>query len=148
MPRLCQQMCCKRGSSRGRMLHSLPSTISDSSPSSNHFLAHYPDTRSDRGHTRVVSSQPSQTCPSATALPSSFQHSSYTAHFTYQCSLDRLLIKATITVTFQKEPSIAEGHLTSTMGKNNIAQGEPSALNFDSSKAESRKSRSPHGQQE
>ena len=140
-------MRCKRGSSRGRMLHSSPSTVSDSSsPSSNHFSARYPNTRSGRGRTRVVNSQPLQTYPSATALPSSSQHSSYTAHFTYQCSLDRPLNKATIIVTFQEEPSITEGRPTSAMEKNDIAQGEPSALNSDSSRVESRKSGPPHSQ--
>lgn len=85
MPRLRQRMCCRRGSSRGRMLLSSPSTVFGSSSSlSNHFSARYLDTRSGRGHTRIVSSQPSQTYTSATALPSSSQHSSYTAHFTYQ----------------------------------------------------------------
>lgn len=145
MPR----MRCRRGSSKGRMLHSSPSTVSNSSsPSSNHFLARYLDTCSGRGRTRVVSSQPLQTCPSATALPSSSQHSSYTTHFTYQCSLDRPLIKATITVMFQEEPSIVEGRPTRVMEKNDTAQGNPSALNSDSSRAESRKSGPPHGRQE
>lgn len=113
MPRPRQRMRSKRGSSRGRLQCSSPSTASESSsPSSNYLSAYYLATHSGRGHTRTVRPLPLQTRPFASASPSSPQQANHPAQFTYHCTLNRPIITAIIIVMFQEEPPRDEGRPT------------------------------------
>lgn len=125
MSRLHHRMGSRRGSSRDRLPRSLPSTISDSSsPTENYVSGRYLETRNGRGCLSTTHSLPLQTTIPNTDIPSSSRHPNHSDQFIYHFSLNRPLIKATITVTFQEEPSSDKGHPTSAMEKRDNAQSK------------------------
>lgn len=109
MPHLRQRMRCYRGSTRGQPLRapSSPSTESSSGHCSDYYAGRYPNTRSGRG--RVVGSGHHMDFP-APRFPtaSSPSPTTRTAQFSFNFSLNRPRITASVTVVFREEAQTEE----------------------------------------
>ena len=110
MPHLRQWMHCCRGRTRGQPLRapSIPSTESSSGQSSDYYAGRYPNTMSGRG--RIVGScqrmhSPAPRFPTASS-PS--MATTRTAQFSFNFSLNRPRIIASVTVVFREEAQTEE----------------------------------------
>ena len=128
MPPLRQRMHCCRGSTRGqpRCAPSSPSTESTSGQSSDYYLVRYPNTRSGRG--RLVGSGHRMDSP-APGFPtaSSPSPTTCTAQFSFNCSLNRPQITASVTVVFCEEAQTEE-ECTRLAGLSSEKAGQHSGL--------------------
>ena len=107
MPRLHQRMRCRRGSTRGQPLctPSNPSTKSFSH-SIDYYVGRYPNTRS--GQARVLGSSHRMGSPAPHFPTASPSLTTRTALFSFNFSLNRPRITASITVVFREEVQVEE----------------------------------------
>ena len=128
MPRVRHRMRCRRGSTTGQPLRapSSPSTESTSGQSSDYYVGRYPNTRSGRG--RLVGSGHCMDFP-APGFPtaSSPSPTTHTVQFSFNCSLNRPRITASVTVVFREEAQTEE-ECTRPEGLSSEKAGQRSGL--------------------
>ena len=123
MPRLCQRMRHRRGSSRGQILHPPSSSLSNSSsPLPAQFTGRYSATQSGRGRVRIASTQLDDVAPQSPATFASSPHPNQSTQFQFQCTLDCPCIIATISVAFREESPNSKEFDHSDMKKKGLAK--------------------------